>query len=136
MALSVFGYLFTNWQHMAYAMSIFPLVLLFFVGSIPESYRWYFGQQRQEEGVCHIKDYTKKCGAELEDEFIAHIVNQYDARMPDNGTSVRRYYTVRDLFVTPQIRKITLKMMVVYMVTTMVYYALFLVKLPGMSHLL
>jgi len=133
MALSVFGYLFQNWQHMGYAMSAFPLLSIFFVTFLPESYRWYFGQRRRTEGINHIKKYAKHCGSELDDAFIGDIINQYELNRADSADdeAKKRVYNVHDLFRTPRIRAITLKMMVVYVVTTMVYYALFLVKLPG-----
>jgi len=130
MSLSLYGYILPNWQYMNYAISVWPMLLIFFIPAIPESYRWYLSQNRQEDGIREIKDYAKKCGVDLEDEFIKEIV--HEDKVNTAVDSLNTYvYSIRDLFITPQLRSITLRMMVVYAVTSATYYALFLVKLPG-----
>ena len=78
-----------------------------------------------------IKAYSKKCGTILHDDFINNIVLRYDQSHEEACEG--KTYSLRDLYRSKYLWRITLKMMVVFFVTNAVYYALFLIKLPGIK---
>jgi len=58
-----------------FSISFTPFLIILLFPIIPESYRWYLSRGYHTAGVAAIKQYSKKCGNELDETFIDGLVS-------------------------------------------------------------
>ncbi|XP_076821885.1 organic cation transporter protein-like isoform X3 [Clavelina lepadiformis] len=126
MILSGIAYQWRNWHQIQFVLSMFSLPSLVFLIFIPESPRWLFTTNRVEKGkeVCsRIAKYNKVKLNEPEvwDEAIIEKDELQDFKKEENGENERKYSTL-DLFKTPKIRLVSLKVIFCWFVNALVYY--------------
>ena len=109
-----------------FTISFTPFFIILLFPLIPESYRWYLSRGYHPAGVSAIKQYTKKCGKEIDEDIIDRLVN-----IENDSENNLKKGTMVDLFTKPVTCITTLKMVYLWVVITMVYYSFALGRLPG-----
>ena len=134
---------------------MWPCLFFFVVAFIPESFRWYFSKGRFEEGKAAICGYAARCGVVVPQTALnamcavqsdglrtnerrrsSHALTiDYPAlarKMSMSKMEVDEHvYTIGDLFKTPEIRILTLKMCFLFFTRFSVYYAVFMIDIKG-----
>jgi len=108
----------SDWKILSIVLSA-PLVLAIFTPWIvPESARWLLSQNRVEKATIIIHKFEhinkKTIPADVFQNFV-------DTCQRNNESQKDRKYSLLDLFKTPQLRKTTLLMIVIYMSVSLVY---------------
>ena len=157
MLLSLWGYVFYHWQWMLFATALWPCLFFLVVAFIPESYRWYFSKGRFEKGKKAICCYASRCGVYVPKESLDRMCadqtdglrthktrrslvssgeygekNALAKKVTKTKMEVSEHvYTIGDLFKTPEIRWLTLKMCFLYFTRFAIYYAVFMIDIRG-----
>ena len=116
MSLSLVGYYARDWHTMqlVIACATLPAFAIHFI--LPTSNRWLYSKNRNSEARRALKQFSRKCGATLEETFLLKI--ESESAVPQQRVSSL------DIFKQPQMRLISLNSMYCWFVTSMVYYGL------------
>jgi len=93
MSLSAIAMMYDNWQSMMLSISFYPFLMIFLFPFIPESYRWYFSRGYHSAGVAAVKQYTAKCGREMDENVIDKLIHFENDAQTDSEKA-----TMADLF--------------------------------------
>lgn len=124
---SLIAWIFDSWDTMLLSMGCLHLLIIPFIPILPESYRWYFSTGRVVKARRSLKEYSKKCGTELSDDFLDKVVKGQTVHKEEKRVVVMIY----ELFKNRTTRTVVLKMFLLWMVIVMYYFALLLGDLPG-----
>lgn len=108
-----------DWKLLAIVTS-FPMLLAFLTPWIvPESARWLVSKGKTERAIVILKNF-QKINKKVVDPQIYQDFSETCRRIQEEENSFRQY-SVLDLFKTSRLRKITLLMVVIYMLISLVF---------------
>lgn len=113
------AYYLADWRYLCFATS-FPLAIaILTLWLVPESARWLVSQGQTEKAIIILKKFEKVNKTNVTEK----IYNQFrsSCAKAQKGEDADRKYTVLDLFKTPRLRKITLILVVLWMVISLVF---------------
>jgi len=154
MLLSLWGFVFYHWKWMTFATALWPCLFIIACPFLPESFRWYISKGKFKKGKNAVSKYASHCQVEIPKETIERMVQDSSEavtlhhkreqvkkevgkskiaktpRLVAHDTQ-EHVYTIKDLFKTPQIRKLTFKMSYLYFCRFAAYYAAFIIDIEG-----
>nr|XP_018897322.1 PREDICTED: organic cation transporter protein-like [Bemisia tabaci] len=113
------AYFIRDWRWIAVATSVPLLFAALTPFVVPESARWLISRGMTGEAVHIIKKFEKLNGKHVEPFVYSEFIESCERLRREEETG--RNYSVLDLFKSPHLRKITLLLIVIWMLTSLVF---------------
>ena len=90
MTLTLIPYVSSRWEIMSWTISCYPMLIIFMIPFLPESFKWYFSKGQTEKGKKIYLTFCIKCNHVVDDDTLVRIIEE-------NTYTDKKVYTMIDL---------------------------------------